>query len=92
MQQVYQPQEETLDFMMPDLMMRLTAGEAPEDGTSLLAETVSVNSYDLQESLLVIDFNSGYLEMSRGREVLTRAGIVKMFLQIPGIEAVRFTV
>ena len=92
MQQAYQPQEETLDFMMPDLMMRLTAGEAPEDGTSLLAETVSVNSYDLQESLLVIDFNSGYLEMSRGREVLTRAGIVKMFLQIPGIEAVRFTV
>lgn len=91
-QQAYQPQEETLDFMMPDLMMRITAREVPEDGTALLPENVSVNSYDLQENLLVIDFNGAYLEMSRGREVLTRAGIVETFMQIPGIEAVRFTV
>lgn len=90
--QAYHPQEETLDFMMPDLMMRITSRETPEDGTALLPESVSVNSYDLQENLLVIDFNGAYLEMSRGREVLTRAGIVETFMQIPGIEAVRFTV
>ena len=30
--------------------------------------------------------------MSRAREVLTRAGIVEMFLQIPDIEAIRFTI
>lgn len=90
--EIYEPQEETTDFMLKDLMQRLSSKDAPEDGIALLPEAVSVNSYDLQEKRLIVDFNSGYLEMSRAREVLTRAGIVKMFLQIPDIEAVRFTV
>ena len=90
--EIYKPQEETTDFMMKDLMQRLSSKEAPEDGIALLPEAVSVNSYDLQEKRLIVDFNGGYLEMSRAREVLTRAGIVKMFLQIPDIETVRFTV
>lgn len=90
--QVYVPQEETTDFMLKDLMQRLSSRENPEDGLPLLTETVSINSYDLQETSLVIDFSGGYLEMSRAREVLTRAGIAEMFLQIPDIETVRFTV
>lgn len=90
--EAYEPQEETADFMLKDLMQRLSSREAPEDGIALLPEAVSVNSYDLQEKHLVIDFNSGYQEMSRAREVLTRAGIVEMFLQIPDIETIRFTI
>lgn len=89
---VYEPQEESTEFMMKDLMQRLSGRETPEDGIALLPEAVSVNSYDLQEKRLVIDFNSAYLEMSRTREILTRAGIVEMFLQIPDIEIIRFTV
>ena len=42
--------------------------------------------------MLVIDFSAQYHEMSRAREVLTRAGIVKTFLQVPDIHRVRFTV
>ena len=33
-----------------------------------------------------------YLEMSRAREVLTRAGVAKTFLQIPEIQRVSFTI
>ena len=50
------------------------------------------NSYDFQDDVLVIDFSAQYHEMSRAREVLTRAGIVKTFLQVPDIHRVRFTV
>ena len=70
--EIYEPQEETTDFMLKDLMQRLSSKDAPEDGIALLPEAVSVNSYDLQEKRLIVDFNSGYLEMSRAREVLAR--------------------
>lgn len=90
--EVYEPQEETTEFMVRDLMQKLSSKEAPEDGIALLPEDVSLDSYDLQEDLLVIDFSGEYQNMSRAREVLTRAGIVQTFLQTPDIKRVRFTV
>ena len=90
--EAYEPKEETGENMLRELMQYVSSKKAPEDGLALLPESVVLNSYDFQDSTLVIDFNSGYQEMSRAREVLTRAGIVMTFLQIPEIEKVRFTV
>ena len=88
----YEPKEETTEFMVKDLMQKLGKKEVPDGGVSLLPEEVSINSYDVQDDLLVIDFSKEYSEMSKVREILTRDGIVQTFLQIPGIAKVRFTV
>lgn len=88
----YEPKEETKDYMVKELLQKLGSREVPEDGISLLPENVSVNSYDVQDDLLVIDFSKEYSEMSKVREILTRDGIVQMLLQIPDIAKIRFTV
>lgn len=88
----YAPQEETAAFMVKDLMQRLGKKDKKGEEVNLLPQEVSINSYNLQEDLLVIDFNRQYQKMSRAREILVRVGIVKTFLQVPGIARVRFTV
>lgn len=90
--EAYEPKEETKEYMVKALLQKLGKRETPEDGISLLPENVSVSSYDLQDDLLVIDFSKEYSEMSKVREVITRDGIVQMFLQIPEIAKIRFTV
>lgn len=53
----YEPKEETTEFMVKDLMQKLGKKEVPDGGVSLLPEEVSINSYDVQDDLLVIDFS-----------------------------------
>lgn len=90
--EVYSPEEETTDYMLRDLMQRLGSSEAPENYVALLPEDVTVNSYDLQENRLNIDFSATYSDMSKAREIMTRAGIVKTLLQVPDIGTIHFTV
>ena len=90
--EAYEPKEESADFMVRELMQSIGNRKVPEDGIALLPEEVILNSYNFQDDVLVIDFSAQYHEMSRAREVLTRAGIVKTFLQMPDIHRVRFTV
>lgn len=95
----YIPQEETADFMLPDLMQRLNNKALQGDVINLLPKDVQMN-YTIEpsadggdhSSILVIDFNNKYNDMSRAREILVRSGVVKTFVQVPGISAVRFTV
>ena len=73
-------------------MQKLGKKEVPDGGVSLLPEEVSINSYDVQDDLLVIDFSKEYSDMSKVREIMTRAGIVQTLLQAPDIAKIRFTV
>lgn len=88
----YKPQEESAEFMLKDLMQRLNNKAMEGERINLLPEEVEMTSYNIVESALVIDFNSSYYKMSRAREVLVRAGIVKTFLQVPGFSSLQFTV
>ncbi len=88
----YTPAEEDTSYMVKDLMQRLGKKAKEGEDINLLPDDVSINSYDLQSNILVIDFNGKYNDMNRAREVLVRAGMVKTFLQIPEIEIIRFTV
>lgn len=88
----YDPQEETADFMIPDLMARMNDKNSSETAIRLLPDEVQMDSYEIAESVLMISFNHQYSNMSRAREVLVRAGIVRTFVCVPGIEAVRFFV
>ena len=88
----YTPKEETTEFMVKDLLQKLGKKEVPDGNVSLLPEDVSINSYDVQDNLLVIDFSKEYSDMSKVREIMTRAGVVQTLLQVPDIAKIRFTV
>lgn len=88
--EAYEPKQESTDFMLQDLMSRLNGKESRMSGIQLLPEDVEINSYEISDTLLTVEFNNRYRKMSAAREILTRAGIVKTLLQVPGIEAVKF--
>lgn len=87
----YAPEETTAEYMLKDMMQRMNNKEAQDEEISLLPDGVQMN-YSIEDHVLTVNFNSTYNEMSRARELLVRAGVVKTFLQVPGITVVRFTV
>lgn len=88
----YVPSEETYEVMVKELLQKLGTKRSGSDGSNLLPEEVTINSFELQGEVLVLDFNEKYSKMSRSREALVRYGVAKTFLQIPEIAAVRFTI
>lgn len=87
----YKPQEDSAEFMLQDLMQRLNNKALEGEAINLLPKDVVMN-YQIEGEKLIIDANSKYEEMSRAREILVRAGVVKTFLQVPGIASVTFTI
>lgn len=89
----YIPENEAAQFMIEECMQKIGGTDGAEGKKRLLPEGVSVDAYELgEDGVLAIDFNKKYSEMSRAREILARAGIVKTFTQIPGVRAVYFQV
>ena len=88
----YEPEQDDTEFMLRDLMQLLGSKKSDGKELNLLPEEVTINSFELQNGVLAIDFNAQYKKMSRVREILVRAGVVKTFMQVPEVEAVRFTV
>ena len=87
----YNPVETTAEYMLKDMMQQMNQKEDDVERISLLPDDVQMN-YSVEGEVLVVNFNSQYTQMSKAREILVRAGVVKTFLQVPGISAVRFTV
>ena len=87
----YDPEETTAEYMLKDMMQKMNQKEKDVERISLLPDDVQMN-YSVEDDVLVVNFNSQYTQMSKAREILVRAGVVKTFLQVPGISAVRFTV
>ena len=87
----YNPEETTAVYMLKDMMQQMNQKEDDVERISLLPDDVQMN-YSVEGEVLVVNFNSQYTQMSKAREILVRAGVVKTFLQVPGISAVRFTV
>lgn len=87
----YNPEETTAEYMLKDMMQQMNQKEDDVERINLLPDDVQMN-YSVEGEVLVVNFNSQYTQMSKAREILVRAGVVKTFLQVPGISAVRFTV
>ena len=85
----YQPEQESAEFMLQDFTGILNAQEGSGDNLALLPSGVQLVTYRLNESLLELQFNSDYSEMSRAREILVRAGVARTFLQIPGVTGIK---
>ncbi|MDY5021501.1 MAG: GerMN domain-containing protein [Blautia sp.] len=90
--EIYEPEEETCETMLRELMTGLSEKETAGKGISLLPAEVNIESYEIVDDVLQISFNSKYSKVTRAREILMRVGIVKTFVQVPGISAVRFFV
>lgn len=88
----YSPEQESLDFMLQDITSILNEHTANGENQSLLSGDVQLVTYRLNESLLELEFNSAYKDITRTREILVRAGVTRTFLQIPGITGVKFFV
>ena len=88
----YTPEKETTEVMLRNFSESLNNRETRENGISLFPEGVKISSYSIQDGVLNIEFNEAYDKMSRTRELLVRAGIVKIFLQVPGVESVEICV
>ena len=85
----YQPEQESAECMLQDFTGILNAQEGSGDNLALLPSGVQLVTYRLNESLLELEFNSDYSEMSRAREILVRAGVARTFLQIPGVTGIK---
>ena len=85
----YQPEQESAEFMLQDFTGILNAQDGSGDNLALLPSGVQLVTYRLNESLLELEFNSDYSEMSRAREILVRAGVARTFLQIPGVTGIK---
>lgn len=85
----YQLEQESAEFMLQDFTSILNAQEGSGDNLALLPSGVQLVTYRLNESLLELEFNSDYSEMSRAREILVRAGVARTFLQIPGVTGIK---
>ena len=88
----YTPEKETAEVMLRDFSESLNNCETREDGISLFPEGVKISSYSIKDGILRLEFNEAYSKMSRTRELLVRTGVVKIFIQIPGIDSVEIYV
>lgn len=90
--EAYYPEEETTESMLQDFVTRLNNKSEAEGRGSLLPGEVQIDSYEIKDSVLNVEFNNAYSDMSRAREILARAGVVKTLIQVPGIVSVKFFV
>ncbi|MDD3219216.1 MAG: GerMN domain-containing protein [Lachnospiraceae bacterium] len=87
----YKPDTEDSEKVRDELASQLQ--EIPvNDGQRLLPEDVTINSLNLQDTTLTIDFSDTYSKMEKAREILVRAGVVKTFCQMSEVESVIFLV
>ena len=68
------------------------AGPVSEKHTALLPKETEALGYTFKDGLVTVDFNENYSSLTRTREVLARAGIVRMLMQIKEVNGVVFTV
>ena len=91
-EETYMPEKETAEVMIQDFSERLNNRETREGGTSIFPDGVKISSCTVDDGVLILEFNEAYNKMSRTRELLVRAGVVKTFIQVPGVDYVEIYV
>lgn len=80
----YTPKSSDTRESIDEMIKKLTDKTIPKD--------VIVNSYNLLDGIVTLDFSSEYLQLSKAKEVLIRAAIVLTLTQIESVDYVAFTV
>ncbi len=88
----YTPTASETEAMIAEIILQQNTAPGDKELRSLLPDSVSIQSYQLNGTTLTLDFSNAYNDMVIGREMLVRGGLVREFLQIAGVERVIFTV
>ena len=86
----YIPNLMTAQDLVEDLRDELMRTPATEGAECLLPEDVVMEVVSIEDRTLTLRFPESYYHMNKTREVLVRAGIVRTFVQIDGIDRVQF--
>ena len=87
----YIPTKRTTEAMVQEIGQILEAAPEKEEHFRLLPKDVNILDCSYDGEKVVVNFNENYKKMKNTREILVRAGVVKAFVQIPGVEYVEFT-
>ena len=86
----YVPEKPASEVMVQEISGMLSEDLEEEGYVSLLPEQVKIQNITYEGQTVSVNFNSEYKNMKNTRELLARAGIVKAFTQIPGVNYVEF--
>ncbi len=86
----YKPTKRTTEAMVQEVGQILDETPKKEEHFRLLPKEVNILDCSYDGEKVVVNFNENYKKMKNTREILVRAGVVKAFIQIPGVEHVEF--
>lgn len=75
-----------------DLLLKLHTEQTDSEYKRTLPADVEVTGWDLRDGTLYISFDADYYSMSRTREILVRAAVVRTLIQVEGVDNVQFLV
>ena len=88
----YVPEERKTESMIQEMAELVQEEVTDETYKSILPKSVQLKDYTFDNTILTVNFSKEYSELSNTREILARAGIVKSFIQIPGVTGVQFLI
>ncbi len=88
----YEPQNASVDGLIQELLDLLGTDTDTVDYVKAIPEGVSIESWEVEQDCLHLDFNGFYDKMDPVTEILCRLAIVKTMTQVEGIESVSFSV
>ncbi len=87
---LYKPSSTKQDTEINELWTKLAQNNSEEERLSLIPSDLKLVRFAVENSSLELYFDSSYQDMDTVSELLFRAGIVKTFCQVDGIESVTF--
>ena len=86
------PGERVTSSMVMEMKETLEEPVKDDKFIKLIPENVKILSCEFDGREVSLDFSKEYYEMKNTREILVRTGVVKSFVQIPGVLTVSFLV
>lgn len=88
----YTPENEGGTELLTELLERMRAPQAEGSCRSAIPEDLEIRDVALTGGSVVLDFGSGYYDMSAAEEILMRAAVVETLCRVPEVDTVTFTV
>ena len=91
-EEIYTPTQTKTKDIVEEICEKLTETNPDNDHLRLLPKKVEILDCEYKNGTVCIDFNKEYKKMKNTREILVRAGIVKVFTQLQSVSGVTFEV
>lgn len=89
----YEPESVETEAMIGELIAKQAVRpEEDRDYILLLPEGTTILGYELEDETIILNLSSSYASMSASREILARAGLVRTFVQVPGVRRLKLQV